>query len=242
MAFFEKDNEQEGEEQEELEMEKVKIGDEEYTQDELANLVGLGKIAKEAEEKFSTKIDKVYPEFTKKSQLVKDYEAKIKDLETQASQAQQKVRLDPTDEVAVKEAKEAARNLGILLKDDLAEMGIVTKSDFRNYYNEVREAEKLLDNMRTLETKYDGKDGRPRFDTESLLEYMTETGIQNPEVAYKIKHEEDLSTWKEQQIAKARKPGYDTIESGSGAKQPGTVKVTRDNIDKLVGEALEGKF
>ena len=56
----------------EKEAEKVKLGEEEYTKEELDRFVKLGKIGVEAEEKFDTKIDKVWPEFTKTRQELKE--------------------------------------------------------------------------------------------------------------------------------------------------------------------------
>jgi len=77
MALFEKNNDQE---QEEV-VQNYKFGEEEYTQEQLEELVNFGKLAKEAEEKYDTKIDRVYPEFTKKSQKLKEYEQRIQEYE-----------------------------------------------------------------------------------------------------------------------------------------------------------------
>src|SRR5258707_5967074 len=45
------------------EVEKINLGGEEYTQEELTKLVGLGKIGLEAEQKYKTRLDRVWPEF-----------------------------------------------------------------------------------------------------------------------------------------------------------------------------------
>src|SRR4030043_1617793 len=49
--------------EEPVEPEKIKLGEEEYTQDELNSLVGLGKIAKEAEDKYNVKVEGIWPKF-----------------------------------------------------------------------------------------------------------------------------------------------------------------------------------
>ena len=61
--FFDKPEEKvdEPKEEEKQEEAKVKVGEKEYTQDELSKLVGLGEIGAEAEEKFNVKLDKVWP-------------------------------------------------------------------------------------------------------------------------------------------------------------------------------------
>ena len=43
---------------------KIEIEGEQFTKEELSKLIGLGKIGKDAEDKYHTKIDKVWPEYT----------------------------------------------------------------------------------------------------------------------------------------------------------------------------------
>ena len=87
------------------ETEKITIGDQEFGQEELEELVGLGRIGKEAQEKFNTSIDKVYPEFTKATQRVKELEGsetELAELKAQIAQQQEPSEFTP-------EAKETAR-------------------------------------------------------------------------------------------------------------------------------------
>ena len=74
-------------EEAETEPEKIKLGEKEYTQDELSKLVGLGETANELETKWNTKIDRLYPEYTKATQERKELEDKLKDLETKQVEA-----------------------------------------------------------------------------------------------------------------------------------------------------------
>jgi len=60
MALFNKNNDHDV-------TQNYKFGEEEYTKEQLEELVSFGKLAKEAEERYNTKIDRVYPEFTKKN-------------------------------------------------------------------------------------------------------------------------------------------------------------------------------
>jgi len=55
---------------------KVKVGDKEYTQEELSGLVGLGETAKEYETKWNRKISEFYPDYTQKSQRLSELEKK----------------------------------------------------------------------------------------------------------------------------------------------------------------------
>lgn len=233
--------------EESQEQESIKLGDAEYTQEELNELVGLGQTARELEEKWNTKIDSVYPEFTKKSQRLKELESELeekKELEEKLAQYQnQSKQTGELDERAIQEARQAAKKIGLLTKDDLAELGIVTRDDYKKLYKEMRSGEQLLEEMGQLEREYTGEDGRPKFDTEAVLEYMQETGINDPQVAYKVKYEDELTKWREQKYEEAKKPGVDTLGgSTAGSKKPSKVRPNKDNLGDLVSQAIEGKI
>jgi len=219
-------------EDENSELEKITVGDQEYTQEELDSLIGLGKIAREVEEQQGTKIDRVWPEYTKSRQELKSMR---EELERVKSEQAQRPALPENEEQAIREAKEAAKKLGIVTTEDFSTL---LKESFRDYYLEERNAERLLDKVQGLETKYDGVDGRPKADAESILEYMQESGVRDPEAAYKLKFEEQLAKWQESQLGKARKPGLTTLETTDANKQPKEVKITNENFGKLLAEEL----
>jgi len=69
---------------------------------------------------------------------------------------------------------------------------------------------------------------------------MIDTGIKNPQKAFKDLYEEKIDVWKEQQINKAKKPGMETeTTSSAGAKQPKTEPVTKENFFARMGEVLD---
>lgn len=212
-------------------VEKVKVGEAEYSQEELNRLVGLGKLAQEADTKYNTKIDKVWPEFTKKSQRLTELEKEVETL--RASQAP---KLPENEEQAIKEAKEAARKLGIVTSDDFDEY---LDKKFTQRYQTERQAERLLDEGMKFEKDIDGSDGRPKFVLTDVLEYMRDNmgGQGNLETAYKLMHETQLDTWREQQLNKSKRQGMTTATiPGGSIKEPSSVKVTNDNLDQLVAE------
>src|SRR3990167_6585037 len=94
--FFAEEDAQD-EQPESQEPEKVKIGEKEYSQEDLAKLVGDGEKVAELEGKWNTKIDKLYPEYTKSRQELADLKkqqeeaiAKAKlEIEQKAQQGQQ---------------------------------------------------------------------------------------------------------------------------------------------------------
>ncbi|MEK9207798.1 MAG: hypothetical protein AAB922_04900 [Patescibacteria group bacterium] len=211
---------------------KVTVGGKEYDQEDLSALVGLGEIAKEAETKYNTKIDRVWPEFSKAQNKVKEYEARIAELEDYKTKTTPVEVNDDTN----RQALDMAKKLGIVTKEDFTEYMDKT---FRPLYQRERAAERLLEECEDLETEFDGTDGRPKFQKEGVLDYMQQNGIRNPQKAYKLMHEDALDSWKEQQLGKTKKPGLVTETSSSaGSKRPAEVKVTRDNLNQLVSEAL----
>lgn len=229
----EEQEEQEKQEEQQEEV-KIKVGDQEYSQDELDRLVSLGKIGVEAEEKYNTKLDKVWPEFSKTKN---EYKQLKEELEQTKSQVQQKVEQgDQLPEEGVKQAQEAARKLGIVLEPDFEKR---LGDSFRKYYVQERAAEKLLEEGKELEREITGKDGRPKFDLEKTLTFMSQNpGFKEIKKAYEAMHPEELAEWRADQILKGKKKGISTLEDTPSDKQPQEVRLNNDNLAKALEEAL----
>ena len=194
------------------ETEKIKLGDAEYTQEELDKLVNLGKIAQEAEEKYDRPITKYWPEYTKSQQRVKELEEKLQSAE------QPKVPEAGSPEEIKAQALKQAKELGLITVDDI------------NTYIDTRvQGMKLREDIDALveEAK---ESGRPVPVPEELLNYMAENGVTNPDVAYRLKYENELDTWKENQLKKIKAEGLKTQE-GSTA---GETKVPETKIPSNV--------
>lgn len=242
MSFFNKGDEEsqeeaqevEQEEQEVQEPEKIKLGEEEYSQDELQTLVKLGKIGKEAEEKFNTSLDKVWPDYSRKSNQLKEYETELTELR---KLKEQQAELPQDEQQAIEEARKAAKKLGIVLEDDLKNQ-VVTKEDFRQFYIQERAAERLLEEADKLEKEINGKDGRPKFNKLEVLEFMKETGHKNLMDAYEAKYKQETDEWRANQILKAKGRGIMTQEGMGEDKKPSDVKITSQNLDEMMREAL----
>lgn len=209
------------------EAEKVKVGDKEFTQDELSRLVGLGSTAAELESKWNTKIDSLMPSYTKATQQLKDYEEQ---LEAFKKEKEEKKSATP-DEMA--EARKLLKEqFGVLTRDDF-------ETEFRSRYEVEKAAEKLNGQLDKLAKDIDGVDGRPPFKPEDVLRYMADNNLKDPNLAYKIKFEKELDGWKEKQIQSVKKPGLITEKTaGAGVKTPEAVVPTRTNLVELLKEAL----
>ena len=86
------------------EPEKVKVGEKEYTQEELTSVVGLGETAKEYETKWNRPIGEFYPDYTQKSQKLSEYEKK----EKEAQEIRLKEKVKAKEELSPEEAKKLA--------------------------------------------------------------------------------------------------------------------------------------
>ena len=224
----EKDQEEvEGETEEEA-PEKIKVGDKEYTKEELERRVKLGEIGIEAEEKYDTKIDRIWPEFTTKSQKVKELEKRVDEREVEEAKAKGE---ELTPEEQKKIARAEAKNLGLSLDDEFEER-------FDKRYALLETARKLkedsddvaLDSFEKYGIKTTGKE---------ILEYMAEKGIRNPSDAFELKYKSQIRKWEEKELGKKKGAGLVTEEgSTAGSKEPTETKVTRSNLGEAVKEAL----
>lgn len=185
------------------ESEKVVIGDVEMTVDEAKELVESGKSMKELRAQYPDIDFKELPKaFTQTRQELADLK-KPKAPEKPAEPDEEKRRKEIDsffDDPYVKErltkeqqAKEQA------LKEDLA-------------------FEKTIE---SLESEFDGSDGRPKFDKVTVLEFGHKNNIFNPRTAYKELHEAALDEWKvKNTISKKRPTTFSEKSGGQGGKQP----------------------
>lgn len=212
--------------------EKVKVGEDEYTLEELQSLVSMGKMGKEVEERYNTKLDRVYPAFTKTTQELKELKEKLE------QQAVPPTPVDVDEEVAIKQAREAAKRVGLVTSDDIADL---VKKELPNYYKQQRESEKILDEVNKLEGKINGSDGRPAFKAVDMLEFMRDSGISNAETAYKVRYEKELDGWKEKQLSRAKKGDLFTNDRATTPSQPTEPRPNKDNLEQMIKEALYGQ-
>ena len=205
------------------EIAKIKVGEQEYTQDELNELVGLGSRAREVGSAHGG-FDKFVSEYGRKSERIGELK---KQLDEKAKPTESG---DPEDQI--EQARLAAKRLGIVLKEDL-------ESYSENYYTNRRAGEKLLESCSSLESEIDGTDGRPKFETQKVLDFMNiNQGYTDPKRAYEAMNLDVISDWKAERINKSRSKGITTITQSSGQKMPSEVKVTKDNLQSLISEAM----
>ena len=225
--FFDKEEVQE----EVQEPAKFKIGEDEYTQEQLEHLVGLGKIGEEAEEKFKTKIDKVWPDYTRKSQELVEANKKLQEYETKLKSQPQTQPTQLTPEL---------RAQAIAQLDDLLRESKVLEERTRMTTREELAANALISDVNTVISSAEA-DGKPTTTVDRILQHMQETGIKNPEKAYKDLFEDELDKWKESRLSTLKPSGMATTDkSVAGAKYPTQPRPpkNREELLKAVGDIL----
>lgn len=214
------DNFFEQEQTAQTEHEKVKIGDAEYSQEDLEKYVGLGKLADEIQTKQNTKLDRVYPEYTKTTQELKELRNKVAEFEN----FQQRLTSPQTPSFSPEQIKEQAIK-------QAEELGLMHSGNVRDIIREEIQATRLLDEIEGIKSEAQSS-GKPVFETQDLLAHMQETGIRSPEKAYKDKFETQLKEWEQKQLNTIKPTAFETQESSTaGSKEP-TI-TTPKNEDEL---------
>src|SRR3990167_5602387 len=198
------------------EPEKIKLGDSEYTQEELNELVKLGGVAKEYETKWDRKIDTIYPRYLEATKKLSELEKQVEE----ETKSKPEPPLGSPEEVKTQALKQAK------------ELGLVTVDDINNYIDARVEGFKLREDVGTLID--DAKEnGKPLPTEDELLNYMAENGIRNPDKAYKLMFEDELDAWKEKKLKSIKTEGLKTQEtSTAGETKVPEVKVPA-NLDDL---------
>lgn len=228
----------------EAQSEKVVINGAEYDVTTAQELIGLGQKTREYEQKWNTSLDKVWPEYGKTTQTLKQFQTENEQLKQQIAQFQQKQVAGIETPTDIRQAQEAARKLGIVLNEDLSNQGYIKRDELEKYL-EQREREKqavetVIQTGDRLEKEIDGTDGRPKFSKKVVMAYASAYGIPDLMKAYEDMHSSDLETWKKTQLESKQTPGLKTLKGGATAKAPKPVAIDDSNFDSALKEALWG--
>ena len=217
----------------------IKVGEKEYSQEELSKLVGLGETASEYEQKWNRPIKDFYPDYTQKSQKLAEFEKQQAEqarlLEEQKSK-ELEAKSRKGSELTQEEARELARKEAINL-------GLVTQDVFDTEVNKrvagALAAKDLIEDVKSVLGEAKEK-GQPQSTPEDLLKYMDENGVKSPEKAYKLMYENEIDKWKEEQLKKIKPAGFMTQENPvAGSKAPPPPQpLTRENLSQAIRDSL----
>lgn len=235
---FYSEEEEKKEEENTNDPEKIKIGEKEYTQDELSKLVGLGETAQEYQSKWNRSISDFYPDYTKKSQRLAELEkaeaerevARQKQEEKEREERAAKGKLTPEEikQMALKEAKE----LGIVTQD-------VFEEAVNRKVNQIISGNKLIEDAEAAIDEYKEKYGITTS-VADVLKHMDEEGFKKPDKAIKDMFEEQIDKVKVQKLQGIKPEGMYTQEGGTaGGKQPPPrERITRDKLADAIRTSL----
>jgi hypothetical protein len=217
---------QEEEQKAEEALEKIKIGETEYEPKEIESFIEKGKKVDEFAKKYNTDPDKAWSAYGKVTQENKAIKEELETLR-QAATAQPQ-----SGELTVEQIQQAKAQLEKILGGR-----VIIDKELDERIAQREAGKELLTECKGYEKEIDGTDGRPKFDTTDLLQYMQETGIRKPMQAYKLKYESELDAWKQNELNKERGSNLPTLSTPS-TKEPKRVAVTKDNIGDLIREQL----
>jgi len=229
--------EDQAEEAQEPEPEKVKVGETEFTSEELEELVGAGRRLREIEEKQGQPVDEILTSWGKRGERIGEYKKKLGEYEKEL----EKVKNPPSQE-QVNDEQMRAQVLAELKKYDVPTLAEV-KEVIKDVYNQNRAGERMLANVNKV-LRQAKRDGKPTAEPQKLLEFMSDpANPKDPEKAYKLMFEPELEAWKEERINKVKKPTMlAETKSTAGAKKPEfKVPSNREDLRDVLKSALYGE-
>ena len=199
---------------------KVVIGGVEMTPDEANELVESGKSFKELKEQ--------YPDIDFK-ELPKSF------TQTRQELAELK-KPKPTPEEIEPDEEARRKQIDDFFGDPYVQEKLGAKQSEKEQI--LREDLEFQKTIESLETEFDGSDGRPKFDKKAVLEYGMQNQIFNPRTAYKELHEQELEEWIIKQANEKKRPStFFEKSGGKGGKQP--EPKTPTNFKEATKAALE---
>ena len=225
---------------------QIVINGQEYSPDEAQELIETGRKTREYETAHNTKLDSIYPEYTRLTQERSSWTTKEKEYQDKLAAYEAKKEADIETPADLKAVQEAARKAGIVLRDDV-EGKYVSKDELETWYTDRRSKEKQEeDGIKAVMTEADRvaeeikKSGAPvPFNKKAVLAYASAYQKSDLREAYEEMNADLLAPWKEAELAR-KKPSLKTL-SGGGKKEPGEVRVTNDNVKDLLRETLNRK-
>ena len=219
----------------------VKIGEQDYSYEELNDLVSRGKFAREVETKYNTKLDRLMPEYTKATQKVKEYEPKITEYESKLREYESKLNPqsnEMSDDQKIEALKQAAR-IGLITEQTLEEK--VTDIIDRRFTQLSTANTKISETRETID-KYKTEYGIEAT-VEDVLSFMSQEGIRNPKYAMDIMFGERLEEIRNQK-SKQRDDEFLTQSSSTTGAKPYRADMNykdKEAVKKAVREALRGE-
>lgn len=128
-----------------------------------------------------------------------------------------------------------------MVKDQLKQLGFVTREEQQAELQAREQNSRLESDLGRLEAKYDGKDGRPKFDRLEVINFALDPRhpIGDPETAYEKLHQQEIIDWHVKQAIAGSRGVKTEASDGSGSQEVGTTDSDlKDGIAKGDRNAL----
>lgn len=221
----------------------ISINGVDYDPTELQGFIDKGKQTLDLEKQWDTPVDKVWPEYGKTRETLNTTAAERDALKQEIAQFKAKENAGIETPADVKSAREAARQLGLTLNEDLDKAGYIKKDDLEKYFGEYSQRQEAVKSILAtadgLEKEIDGTDGRPAFNKKVVLAYANAYNMPDLKAAYEDMNKPQLDAWKASQVNSQKSKGLKTLGTG-GIKAPAETKITEDNFSSALHESLYG--
>lgn len=228
------------------EIAKISINGQDYDPTEAQELIETGRKTREAETKYNVTFDSIMPAYTKANERAKQadqFERELSEARETLKQYTAKKESGTDTREDLTEARDALKKLNVPFQEDL-DKNYIKKDDLEKWADErdrKRDAVKAINREADdLTEKYNGEDGRPKFNKKVVLAYAGAYGSESLEKAYEDMHADVLSDWQKKQVDIQRKPGLKTLASQPGNKEPVKPQMTKENVGDALSEALWG--
>jgi hypothetical protein len=128
--------------------------------------------------------------------------------------------------------------------DFLKDQGFVTKKDVvtKEEYSQEKDRFALDQAHIRLENQFDGSDGRPKYDKESVEHFMRTNGVYNPQIAYEQLNKSELLDFelKNAQVKVKNRPYIERPGNSVSEHAISNKTITREKVEKAM-QTPEGR-
>ena len=232
--FFEEEKEEK-----QPEPEKIKVGETDFTKEELEGLVGKAKKIDEFEKKQGQSWEEVATSWGKRGERLGAWKKATgakdpSEFEKLRESEKEKPKEQVDEEKLRQEIRAQAQKFGLLTREEAAEM-------FEKYYTQQRGGERIYSKVSSVLLRAK-RDGNPVTTPDKLLEFMADpNNPKDPTKAYKLMFEKELDEIKLKKLESIKKPGMFTeTKSTAGGKEFTPPKVTKENLKSVLKQHFQG--
>lgn len=179
-----------------------------------------------------SRIDQLIARNKQKEEELEQLKEKMQYMEQAISHVQPPTRQD-SEFVPNPEAQKAAailRQMGVVFEDNLDEREKL-----------MRDRLSLNDNHSRYESTFDGSDGRPKYDRQRIEKFMVDKQVFDPEAAYKLMYENELTDWAIKKAGESMKQKPNVIRSTTGGSQDTSNTITIEKIREVMNNPTDPK-